>query len=81
MSARFDSDVDMILLVIFLYALYRVCRMLVTRLTISQSQAKTNPLGPPGYPFVGNAYQIPQDRQWLKFDEWIKQYGTPLLIL
>ena len=35
-----------------------------------------NPPGPRGYWFTGNAYQIPKDKQWLKFDEWIKAYGA-----
>lgn len=58
---------DWLLLTVFAYLLLRVVRR-KTRLS--------SPPGPPGLPFVGNAYQIPSDRQWLKFDEWIKEYGT-----
>ncbi|KAJ3553877.1 hypothetical protein NM688_g3387 [Phlebia brevispora] len=33
------------------------------------------PPGPPGQWWFGNAYQIPPDKQWLKFDEWTRTYG------
>ncbi|CAL1708513.1 unnamed protein product [Somion occarium] len=32
-------------------------------------------LGPIGLPIIGNILQIPHDRQWLKFDQWIRLYG------
>ena len=32
--------------------------------------------GPGGPPFVGVAWQIPSDKQWLKFHDWIENYGT-----
>ncbi|KAI0747137.1 cytochrome P450 [Daedaleopsis nitida] len=31
--------------------------------------------GPSGIPLIGVALQIPDDKQWLKFHEWILQYG------
>lgn len=31
--------------------------------------------GPAGVPFVGVAWRIPSDKQWLKFHDWIKRYG------
>lgn len=31
--------------------------------------------GPAGYPIIGNALQIPKDRQWLIFEQWRKLYG------
>ena len=34
--------------------------------------------GPAGVPFVGVAWQIPSDKQWLKFHDWIERYGTCL---
>ncbi|KAG7085476.1 hypothetical protein E1B28_003038 [Marasmius oreades] len=38
------------------------------------------PPGPKGLPFLGNIFQIPGSRQWLKFSEWAKEYG-PILHL
>ena len=33
------------------------------------------PPGPPQAPIVGNAFQMPKERAWLKYSEWAKQYG------
>ncbi|TFK79161.1 cytochrome P450 [Polyporus arcularius HHB13444] len=33
-------------------------------------------LSAPGLPFAGVALQIPSDKQWLKFHEWIRRYGA-----
>ncbi|KAI0089003.1 cytochrome P450 [Irpex rosettiformis] len=63
---HFIAEYDWILLTIFVYLLVKLLR----------KQARgSSPPGPRGLPFVGNAYQIPSDRQWLKFDEWIQEYG------
>ena len=35
--------------------------------------------GPRGLPFLGVSLQIPPDKQWLKFHEWTKLYGTSLM--
>ena len=32
--------------------------------------------GPKGLPWIGVGLQIPSDKQWLKFHEWILQYGA-----
>ncbi|KAI0341374.1 cytochrome P450 [Trametopsis cervina] len=61
---------DWILLVIFLCLLTNVVRK-----TWVKQSTDLIPPGPPGLPLVGNAFQIPSDRQWLKFDQWIKEYG------
>ncbi|KAI5832874.1 cytochrome P450 [Schizophyllum commune Tattone D] len=34
-----------------------------------------HPPGPPGLPLIGNALQLPNDKQWLKWDEWRREYG------
>ncbi|KAJ7098285.1 cytochrome P450 [Mycena epipterygia] len=39
-----------------------------------------HPPGPRGLPFIGNALQIPQDRQWLKWAEWKEKYGDVIKI-
>ncbi|TFK22149.1 cytochrome P450 [Coprinopsis marcescibilis] len=31
--------------------------------------------GPRGFPIIGNALDIPKDRQWLTWDHWRKEYG------
>ncbi|KJA23839.1 hypothetical protein HYPSUDRAFT_214889 [Hypholoma sublateritium FD-334 SS-4] len=36
---------------------------------------KSMPPGPLGLPWVGNRYQLPAIRPWIKFAEWNKQYG------
>ncbi|OSX64689.1 hypothetical protein POSPLADRAFT_1134235 [Postia placenta MAD-698-R-SB12] len=33
------------------------------------------PPGPRGFPIIGNALQMPQEREWVKFTEWAKTYG------
>ena len=38
------------------------------------------PPGPPGVPILGNEFQIPSDKQWLRFHEWSKKYGTYLFL-
>ncbi|KAJ7811925.1 cytochrome P450 [Mycena olivaceomarginata] len=40
---------------------------------------KIMPPGPPGLPFLGNLFQLPQF-QWLRFTEWKAQYG-PIISL
>ncbi|KAH8116168.1 cytochrome P450 [Phellopilus nigrolimitatus] len=34
-----------------------------------------DPPGPKGIPIFGNEFQIPRDKQWLRFHEWSQQYG------
>ncbi|KAF9476061.1 cytochrome P450 [Pholiota conissans] len=51
---------------------------------------KSMPPGPLGLPLVGNRYQLPALRPWIKFAEWNRQYGpvtsiflgtTPIIVL
>ena len=51
-----------LLLIVLLWAFFR--------------RGPSPPPGPLGFPFVGVAWQIPQDKQWLKFDDWIRRFGT-----
>ncbi|KAI0824885.1 cytochrome P450 [Trametes gibbosa] len=57
-------------------ALGLVFLWLAWRLTRCRNRTMcSSPPGPGGWPFVGVAHQIPNDRQWLKFHEWIARYG------
>ncbi|GJE93712.1 cytochrome P450 [Phanerochaete sordida] len=75
MAVSLLTGVDAALLAVLGYVLFYLGRTLSRRVAKRATFASTRPPGPPGLPFVGNAYQIPHDRQWLKFDEWTKQYG------
>ncbi|KXN81911.1 O-methylsterigmatocystin oxidoreductase [Leucoagaricus sp. SymC.cos] len=33
------------------------------------------PPGPKGYPFVGAMFDLPQEKPWLVYDQWLKKYG------
>jgi hypothetical protein len=37
------------------------------------------PPGPPQAPVVGNLFQMPKERPWLKYAEWAEQYGESYL--
>ena len=37
------------------------------------------PPGPPQAPIVGNLFQMPKERPWLKYAEWTEQYGKSYL--
>ena len=39
------------------------------------SRGKNFPPGPPTLPILGNMHLVPQERPYLKFTEWAKQYG------
>ena len=34
-----------------------------------------DPPGPDGIPIFGNEFQIPRDKQWLRFHQWGLEYG------
>ncbi|TBU29405.1 cytochrome P450 [Dichomitus squalens] len=59
---------DVALAVVFLVLLF----MLIRR--------GSSPPGPFGVPFIGVAWQIPSDKQWLKFHDWISHYGDIVAI-
>ena len=63
---QFITEYDSLLLTLLVYILAKLVR---------KRTRGPSPPGPQGLPFIGNAYQIPADRQWLKFDEWIREYG------
>jgi len=39
------------------------------------------PPGPPQAPIVGNVFQLPKERPWLKYAEWAKQYGKVNVVM
>ena len=39
------------------------------------------PPGPPQTPIVGNLFQMPKERPWLKYAEWTEEYGKSLLTM
>ena len=39
------------------------------------------PPGPPQAPVVGNLFQMPKERAWLKYAEWAEQYGKSYLAM
>lgn len=44
----------------------------------SRRALRKSPPGPKGLLLAGNEFQIPDDRQWLTFHEWGKQFGATL---
>lgn len=42
---------------------------------LSTSNNRLYPPGPPGWPIVGNAFQLPINKHWLLFDKWTQDYG------
>ncbi|KAI0371374.1 cytochrome P450 [Pilatotrama ljubarskyi] len=58
---------DVVLALVFLWLAWSVLR-----------PSRASPPGPKGLPFVGVAYEIPGDKQWLKFHEWTLRYGRCL---
>ncbi|KAF7353983.1 Cytochrome P450 [Mycena venus] len=40
-----------------------------------QRQKAPFPPGPPSIPILGNALQLPMEKQWVKYREWAEQYG------
>jgi hypothetical protein len=59
---------SLICLAVAAVSVFLYCKQRVGRATIS-------PPGPPGLPFIGHALQIPKHQQWLKFDQWAREYG------
>ena len=56
------------------------CFVLVLFVRYLRSPWRKLPPGPPGYPLVGNAFQL-KDKQWLQFSAWRKIYGASRSIM
>ena len=39
------------------------------------------PPGPKGLPFLGSVFEVPKKYEWLAYQEWSRQHGTPLAML
>ena len=39
------------------------------------------PPGPPGWPIVGNLFDLPKERAWIVYSRWAKYYGEGYLFL
>jgi len=61
----------------FPLALLAVLLVYVWKRRASTSQL---PPGPPGYPIIGNVFDIPQDHAWLTYNEWAKKYGDVMRV-
>ena len=69
---------DVVVTALVIYQLITLPPLLRKKLRERATRDASTPPGPPGRFLIGNAYQIPADRQWLKFDKWISQYGEYL---
>ncbi|KII91350.1 hypothetical protein PLICRDRAFT_173216 [Plicaturopsis crispa FD-325 SS-3] len=56
------------------------CFVIFLRLLDNRKRSRRPP-GPRGWAILGNALQIPKDKQWLKFVEWQKEYGDLVQIM
>ncbi|KAH8101934.1 cytochrome P450 [Cristinia sonorae] len=65
-SSQWQRALDLLFFTVFLW----ICLKLLRR-----SGSKRTPPGPVGLPYIGHTWHIPKDRQWLKFNEWIREYG------
>ncbi|KAL5476745.1 hypothetical protein ACEPAI_2931 [Sanghuangporus weigelae] len=72
------SHLDFLILAVVTVVVLLAGLILWYRVSPPQYQA---PPGPEGIPIFGNEFQIPRDKQWLKFHEWNRQYGDVVQII
>jgi len=68
MSANLQMILSFPYLIFFSFLLYLVL------LRLLHGQKRFAP-GPPKWPVVGNALQVPKSYLWLKLSKWARQYG------
>ena len=61
------------------YLLIVLVGCLVIRFVRGARKRLPLPPGPKGLPFVGNMFDIPREKAWLKYMEWAKHYGEFIL--
>ncbi|EIN05557.1 cytochrome P450 [Punctularia strigosozonata HHB-11173 SS5] len=53
-----------------------LCSLFFLQRRLSANSRRPLPPGPPAYiPWIRHAFQIPTERQWVKFNEWSRTYG------
>ncbi|KAI0770765.1 cytochrome P450 [Irpex lacteus] len=64
--------------------------IVVRRRSLARRHNCSLPPGPPGWPIVGNLFDLPEEHPWLVYSRWSKKYGdiiflraltTPMLIV
>lgn len=48
----------------------------VVRVLVFGGRPSRSPPGPPGWPFIGNVFDIPTTYQWETFTAWGDKWGT-----
>ncbi|KAF5335634.1 hypothetical protein D9758_014794 [Tetrapyrgos nigripes] len=62
---------DLLVVLVFCFIAHRVLRRRRLRL----------PPGPPGYPIIGNIFDIPPKREWVTYRDMSKKYGSDIIHL
>ena len=48
-------------------------------LFVTATKIRSMPPGPPGLPLLGNVFELPMSRPWVKLTEWKQQHGAPMV--
>lgn len=61
------------------YILVLLCLGAVAGVQYMRGQRRKYPPGPPGYPIIGNMFDMPSEFHWLTFAQWSKEYNSPIV--